>query len=44
MGLCNRWDMVKDTKRKEQIDVALNNKSLIRKIVERVFQSVCPIL
>ena len=44
MGLCNRWDMVKDYLRKEQIDVALNNKSLIRKIVERVFQSVCPIL
>ena len=29
---------------KEQIDVALNNKSLIMKIVERVFQNVCPIL
>ena len=31
-------------KRKEQIDVALNNKSHIKKIVKRIFQSVCPIL
>ena len=32
MGLRNSWDMVKDRKRKEQIVVALNNRSLIKRL------------
>jgi len=44
MGLRNSWDRVKDIKRKEQVVLGLNNKSLIRKMVERVFPSVCPML
>ena len=32
--------MVKDRKMKEEIVVALNNKSLIRKIVERMWEEI----
>ena len=32
--------MVKDRKMKEDIVVALNNKSLIRKIVERMWEEI----
>jgi len=43
MGLRNSWDMVKDRKRKEQIVVALNNKSLIKRLQRESFK-VCALL